>query len=228
MSFNTSLSTTGNALDYDKYRRILEINNPDLTVAYLSCLTRVFRYNGYTAGMEELLPYVEKYMPAGELKTEVLNLYRLYAHTKEGLHAPDIAAKDETGRSYTLKDFEGKILVVDVWATWCSWCIKKLPDFKKLKDKYERTGSIEFITIAVDNDSRSNEKWKELLQKYGLESGKNLLAADKFKEAYMVTGIPRYMMIDEKGKIITLYAPAPGKPLEDMINAALLKYKSNP
>ena len=51
MWFNTSVETIGNEYDYARYRQVFELNNPELTQAYMSCLRYVFRYNGYTKGL---------------------------------------------------------------------------------------------------------------------------------------------------------------------------------
>ena len=75
MWFNTTVETIGNKYDYQRYRQILELNNPELSLAYLSCLRSVFRYNGYTKGLDEIRPLFDKNMPEGALKDEINGLY---------------------------------------------------------------------------------------------------------------------------------------------------------
>ena len=223
MFFNTSIPTVGNDCDYERYRRVLKLNNPDLILDYLTCLKSVFRYNGCTSGMEELRPLIEKFMPEGELKESIKVLYKQYAHLREGMEAPAFTLKDFRGKSYSLEDFKGKVLIVDVWATWCGGCIAKLPSFLEMKEEYAGRTDIEFITISIDKKGVFN-KWKYTLPRLKLMGMVNLLAPDgdcDFSKNYNITGIPRYFLIDKAGKIVTVYAPAPGKDFRALIDKVL-------
>lgn len=223
MFFNTSIPTVGNEYDYRKYRRILEENRPEVILGYMDCLRQVFRYNGLTKGLEELRPYIDRYMPENELKQELGELYVTYSHLREGAEAPTFALKNYKGEIYRLEDYRGKVLVVDVWATWCKGCIEKLPYFLEMREKYKGRDDIEFITISIDEASVFNT-WKYATARYKLLELTNLIASRQlcdFADNYNITGIPRYFIIDKEGKIVSVYAPAPGKDLEDMINQTL-------
>lgn len=223
MWFNTSVETIGNEYDYSRYRQILELNNPDLTLAYMSCLPQVFRYNGYTEGLDDLRPLVEKYVPEGELKSTLAELYKSYEHLQKGKKAPAFKLKDYKGVEYALEDYRGKVLVIDVWATWCGGCIAKLPYYMKMREKYKDRDDIEFITISID-DKGVFTRWKYTLPRLKLMSVTNLIAPKEtcdFQKKYNITGIPRYFLIDKEGNIVTVYAPAPGKAFEALIDRTL-------
>lgn len=51
-----------------------------------------------------------------------------------GESAPDFALKDLQGMDFTLSSLRGKYVVLDFWGSWCSWCIKGIPDMKKASD----------------------------------------------------------------------------------------------
>ncbi|WP_455510169.1 TlpA family protein disulfide reductase [Butyricimonas paravirosa] len=223
MWFNTSVETIGNEYDYARYRQILELNNPDLILAYMPCLQQVFRYNGYTKGLDDLRPLVEKYMPEGELKSTLVGLYKSYGHLKEGEQAPAFKLKDYKGKEHSLADYRGKVLVVDVWATWCGGCILKLPYFMKMREKYKDRDDIEFITISIDDEGVFT-RWKYTLPRLKLMEITNLIAPKEscdFQKKYNITGIPRYFLIDKEGNIVTVYAPAPGEAFETLIDRVL-------
>ena len=225
MWFNTTVETLGNEYDYKRYREILETKNPALISNYLECLRRVFRYNGYTQGLEDIRPLVEKNFPEGELKEEILRLYESYHHLKEGAIAPSFTLKDFKNREHSLSDYRGKVLVVDVWATWCGGCILKLPEFLKLREAYKEREDIEFITISIDK-AESFNTWKYSLPRLKLLGVTNLLAPDdkcSFGADYRITGIPRYFLLDKQGKIVSVYAPAPGEDLKRLIDKTLMK-----
>ncbi|MBC5622831.1 TlpA disulfide reductase family protein [Butyricimonas hominis] len=226
MWFNTTVETIGNDYDYRRYRQILELNNPELSLAYLSCLRSVFRYNGYTKGLDELRPLFEKNMPEGDLKDEINKLYEGYEHLKEGNVAPAFTLKDFKGKEHSLADYKGKVLVIDVWATWCGGCIAKLPTYMAMSQKYKERDDIEFITISIDDKGAFNS-WKYALPRLKLMGVTNLLASKgecTFQKDYNITGIPRYFLIDKEGKIVSVYAPTPGKAFEALIDKTLEKY----
>lgn len=223
MFFNTSIPTVGNEYDYRKYRRVLEENRPEVILGYMDCLKQVFRYNGLTKGLEELRPYLDRYLPEGQLKQELGELYDAYAHLREGADAPSFSLKNYKGEVYSLEDFRGKVLVIDVWATWCGGCIEKLPGFLATREKYKERDDIEFITISIDETDVFNT-WKYATARYKLLELKNLIASRKecdFAGRYNITGIPRYFIIDQNGKIVSVYAPAPGEDFERLINQTL-------
>lgn len=227
MWFNTSIATVGNEYDYRRYRQVLELNNPELSLAYLPCLKSVFKYNGYTKGLDELRPLFEKHMPEGELKDEIRQLYENYAHLKEGNPAPSFTLKDFKGKEHALPDYKEKVLVIDVWATWCGGCIAKLPAYVAMSQKYKDRGDIEFITISIDDKGAYNS-WKYTLPRLKLMGMTNLLASKEactFQKDYNITGIPRYFLIGKEGEIVSVYAPAPGKAFEALIDKTLEKYE---
>lgn len=223
MWFNTTVETLGNKYDYKRYAKVLESGNPELITAYLECLRRVFRYDGYTRGLEEIRPLFEKNFPEGELKKEIQDLYESYYHLREGAVAPAFTLKDFRGKEHALSDYKGKVLVVDVWATWCGGCILKLPEFMKMRETYKDRKDIEFITISID-DAGSFKSWKYTLPRLKLMEVTNLLAPKEectFSKDYNITGIPRYFLFDKQGNIVSVYAPTPGKDFKKLIDKTL-------
>ena len=68
--------------------------------------------------------------------------------------------KTDLGKHVNLDDFIGKILYIDIWASWCGPCRKQFPYSKELKHKFsKRQQKIKFIYISIDNDY---EKWKKV------------------------------------------------------------------
>ncbi|MBK8143145.1 MAG: TlpA family protein disulfide reductase [Chitinophagaceae bacterium] len=91
-------------------------------------------------------------------------LPRFYADT--GTYLPAAKFINEEGHEKTLADFRGKILYVDIWATWCGNCLVKFPYqeqlLKRLKAIHLDT-SIQFINISIE-DTKSG--WKKALKKF--------------------------------------------------------------
>ena len=103
------------------------------------------------------------------------------------------------GREVDLTKMQGRVVLVDFWATTCRPCVAEMPAIKKLSDKFKRQG-FEVVGISCDTD-------KKVLQKYleqngiswpqffdGEQQGKN-----KFTQGFGIDGIPHAFLIDKKG-----------------------------
>ena len=77
-----------------------------------------------------------------------------------GTEAPDFNYPDMKGKMYSLKDFKGKYVYIDVWATWCGPCCKEIPYLKELEKKM-RKKKIVFVSLSCDKDLQA---WKKKLR----------------------------------------------------------------
>lgn len=145
---------------------------------------------------------------------------KLQARTKlmEGSPAIDFPFKDIDGKEYHLRDFKGKPIFIDIWATWCLPCLAQKPDFEKLSEQYP---DIQFLGISID---QKIEWWKNKMEKDGMpEYVKEFIANPyDFDEEWDISSIPRFFLIDKDFKIINAFAPRPSeqdkiKPMLDAI-----------
>lgn len=97
-----------------------------------------------------------------------------------------------------LKKYEGQTIVVDVWASWCSDCIKGMPKVKALQEKYPEAT---YLFISMD---KTFESWLAGIEKYEVK-GEHYMATDGMKgifgKSINLDWIPRYMVVDKDGKI---------------------------
>ncbi|RCS28102.1 TlpA family protein disulfide reductase [Polaribacter sp. WD7] len=134
---------------------------------------------------------------------------------------------DYKGGKKSLDSFKGKYVYIDVWATWCGPCIQQIPYLKNLEKKYHDK-NIEFVSISTDESRRSGgsweaaeKKWRDFVKEKQL-SGVQLWSGQDFtfQQAYQITGIPRFILIDPQGNIVDANAPRPSEPrLEEILNA---------
>jgi len=100
--------------------------------------------------------------------------------------------------SEILKKYEGKTIVIDVWASWCSDCIKGMPKVKALQEKYPEAT---YLFISMD---KTYEAWLKGIEKYDVK-GEHYLTSDGMKGVFgksiNLDWIPRYMVVDKTGKI---------------------------
>ncbi|WP_288955697.1 TlpA disulfide reductase family protein [uncultured Polaribacter sp.] len=128
----------------------------------------------------------------------------------KGVISHKFSYEDNQGKIVSIDDFKGKYIYIDIWATWCAPCIKQVPYLKKLEERY-RDKNIVFISISVDKEKKK-KTWKNFIEKKEL-GGIQLFADNsfdsEFMNAYNVKSIPRFILIDDKGKILDPEAPRP-------------------
>ncbi len=115
-----------------------------------------------------------------------------------------------SGGTVSLDDLKGKYVYIDVWATWCGPCKAEIPFLKKVEKAYHGK-NIEFVSISVDY-AKDHDAWKTMVKEKELE-GIQLFANENFKsgfvQEYKINGIPRFILIDPNGNIVSADAPRP-------------------
>ncbi|MBN1848716.1 MAG: redoxin domain-containing protein [Deltaproteobacteria bacterium] len=113
-----------------------------------------------------------------------------------GEPAPDWTLSDSQGRKYSLRDFKGKIIVMDFWATWCGPCLKMMPELQKIHEKFLNQPA---IVLGICTWERGDPVTFMKEKGYGY---KILLNGDEVAKKYGVTGIPTLYVIGRDGKVI--------------------------
>lgn len=116
----------------------------------------------------------------------------------EGKPAPNFTLPDLDGKMISLSSFLGKYVVVDFWGSWCHWCIKGIPEMKKLYDKYK--DKMEIISVDCEDTA---EKWHEAVAKH--EMPWTQVRCDKTCDVttqYNVSGFPTKCIVSKDGNVI--------------------------
>lgn len=155
-----------------------------------------------------------------EHKGKIEELYTAFQKLKKGELSPTFDYENHAGGTIKTEDLAGKYVYVDVWATWCGPCIGEIPSLKKVEKQYHGK-NIEFVSISIDNKP-DHDKWKKMVDDKEL-GGLQLMADNawqsKFVKDYKITGIPRFILIDPEGKIVSADAPRPSdKKLIETLN----------
>jgi thiol-disulfide isomerase/thioredoxin len=148
------------------------------------------------------------------------------AENNPGQKAIDFRFADRTGTEIALSDFKGKVVYVDVWATWCGPCRAEFPHMKKLEAEYHGNDQIVFLGVSIDA-SRDKQKWLDFLDKEQLP-GIQLFAGDKgnseISAAYDIKSIPRFILVGKDGNLIYADAMRPSSnEIRTVLNNALGK-----
>lgn len=146
-----------------------------------------------------------------------------WAPLNKGQVAPTFAYRDIKGESIDLNDLKGKNVYIDIWATWCGPCRKEIPHLEKLQEEYKGNSNIVFASVSIDKDKEAWEKMVKEKDMKGLQLYADQANNSKICRDYLVSGIPRFLLIDAEGKIINAKAPRPSSPEIKEILANLAK-----
>jgi len=133
--------------------------------------------------------------------------------------AVNFIAQDLSGSAANLDALKGKVIYLDLWATWCGPCVQEMPFFEKLKEKYKDNANIAFVSLSIDDDVPLWQKNVSARKADGLQW---LINRNKMLD-YNVVGIPRTIIIDKSFKIADLNAPLPSAKNTEKIIEDLLK-----
>ena len=113
--------------------------------------------------------------------------------------APDFELKDIHGKPISLKQFKGKPVLLNFWATWCGACKEEMPSMQRLHDAAKDNGGFHVIAISIDrfNFKKVNKYAENLNLKFPV-----LLDPDReTRKAYFIRGLPTSYLIDSEGNL---------------------------
>jgi thiol-disulfide isomerase/thioredoxin len=113
--------------------------------------------------------------------------------------APSFSFVDPAGNTVSLSDFTGKLVVLNLWATWCAPCLREMPSLDRMQT---RLGE-DVVVLAISEDRGGNKVVEPFIEKLGLKSVKFYLDPKSgAQRAFKVQGLPTSVVIDRDGKIL--------------------------
>ena len=118
---------------------------------------------------------------------------------KIGLPAPDFKFPGIDGKMVKLSDYRGKVVLVNIWATWCPSCVDEMPSMEKL---YRKLQGEKFEILAVSIDSLGATAVAPFMKKYQLTFPALIDSAGAIRMAYRTTGVPESFIVDKNGILV--------------------------
>jgi thiol-disulfide isomerase/thioredoxin len=110
---------------------------------------------------------------------------------------PEIRFQDDQGHDLTLADFRGRVVLLNVWATWCVPCRKEMPTLDRLQ---ERLGGKDFLVMALSIDRKGIEAVKDFYRVVGVEKLAIYLdPSGKGSHSLAIPGVPTTLLINREG-----------------------------
>lgn len=117
-----------------------------------------------------------------------------------GSRAPTFHAMNvRTGHPASLADYRGKVILLNVWATWCQPCRIEMPSMERL---HQRLAGKDFAVVAVSVDKEGEDVVKAFVQELGLNFDILHDQSGTIQQSYQTTGVPESFVIDRDGIIV--------------------------
>lgn len=135
-----------------------------------------------------------------------------------GQPSPLWQAQDLNGHRHSLKDYKGKVVVLDFWHRGCGWCMRTIPQVKQVAEQFLGQG----VVVLGMNTDRDEKDARLVISK--LKLAYPTLKAEALPAKYMIPGFPTLLIIDQQGIVRDMYvgySPTLGKDVAEKIEALL-------
>lgn len=136
-----------------------------------------------------------------------------------GSPAPQFHAVDlRTGRPATIDDYRGKVVLLNIWATWCPPCRVEMPSMERLHQKFAGT-DFRLVAVSVDEEDSTvvNKFVRDMSLSFEILHNRDA----SIRQLYQTTGVPESFVIDRDGVIVKkVIGPA---EWDAPVNAALIR-----
>lgn len=168
--------------------------------------------DGITPAVDSVFSRFKLNYEASDYTASLEDQYKDWLTIAPGRLAPEIRGTTPEGAPLLLSDLRGKVVYIDVWATWCGPCLQEFPHSKKVQQRFKGNDQVAFLYVSVDRPDNL-EKWKRMIADKKLK-GVHVIdspesEAKSIWKAYLVNGIPRYILVDQLGKIVDANAARP-------------------
>jgi len=128
----------------------------------------------------------------------MLSLVSTVLVAEERPTAPGFTLQNTTASDVSLSDYQGKVVLLNFWATWCMPCRQEMPSMEKLWQKYREQG---LVIVAVSTDEGGPSRVKSFVKRFKLSFPVVLDPESTVSDRYQVSGLPVSFLIGQEGRI---------------------------
>lgn len=167
----------------------------------------VTRFN-YADGFEKGLERLQKATKTYGLDPSHAERFAKLKATVPGQPFPEnVELKDANGNVVDFSTFRGKYVYIDLWASWCTPCLKEVPALQKL-EKELKNDKVVFLSISID---AKEDAWKMKMQEKNMHGNQLWDPENSLGQALNVKGIPFFVIYDPEGRLYMHGAPRPSQ-----------------
>ena len=121
------------------------------------------------------------------------------ARFKKGVRAPNFTLPDLNGKMVSLADYRGRVILLNIWATWCAPCVEEMPSMEKLHQELKNEN---FVILAASIDESGADVVRPFMKKHKLNFPALIDSAGILTRLYGTSGVPESFIIDKQGRIL--------------------------
>jgi len=138
-----------------------------------------------------------EHMELGENLPQVVRATQKLEEIDKRRQQANFTLSDLQGKTWTLQELKGKVVLVNFWATWCPPCRKEMPDLEKLYKEFAGQG---FVVLSISDEDLA--KVRPFIEKGKFSYPVLLDPGRKVNDEFVVEGIPKSFVYDRDGKLV--------------------------
>lgn len=150
-----------------------------------------------------------------------VRMFNQWQFEKQPMPLPEFSFPDLNGTPQISTQWQGKILVLNFWATWCPSCLKEMPEFMNLQTKYGE--KVQFVGIALDDLNAVKTFQQKMAVNYPLLISGDFAGFQLAKKlGNVISAIPYTVIVDANGQVVKRHSgEISANKLQDMIEPLL-------
>lgn len=164
--------------------------------------------------------FLENYSDFPRYTSFLKTFYRQIKNVSPGHPAVPFSLPNKDEEKVQMKDFKGKYVLLDFWASWCIPCLDEFPHMKEIYNDYSRD-QFEIVAISIEKDS---SRWRQAIQRFD-NPWPQLYGGNSFQQktfqAYRGGGIPFYILVGPDGDIVRYNDVRPSFNLPNVLDSLI-------